>query len=206
MTVTQITELSKSRSKVYLDWEIAFVLYKGELERYHVKEGQELSAEDYDAICRTLLPRRAKLRSMKLLQKREYTTEELRRKLRQGFYPELVIEEALDYVASYHYTDDLRYAVNYMNCHEKDKSRVRIEQDLRKKGISKEILQQAWAEWEAQGGTRDEAAMISSLLEKRHYNPECADYKEQQRTFAFLMRRGFGIEAVSRALSLREGE
>ena len=42
MLVTQVTELSKSRSKVYIDQEFAFVLYKGELRLYHIKEGEEL--------------------------------------------------------------------------------------------------------------------------------------------------------------------
>lgn len=200
MTVTQIAELSKTRSKVYIDHEFAFVLYKGELHLYHIQEGGELSEEDYGTICSRVLPKRARLRAMNLLKSREYTVEELRRKLKQGLYPDPVIEDALEYVASFHYTDDLRYAVNYMTCHEKDKSRRRIAQDLCRRGISKETLEKAWAEWQEQGGEKDEAAMIAALLEKRHYDPSHADRKELQRTFAFLIRRGFSPEAVRRAL------
>ena len=74
MLVTQVTELSKSRSKVYIDQEFAFVLYKGELRLYHIKEGQQLSEEDYRTIMQEVLPKRAKLRAMNLLQGREYTT------------------------------------------------------------------------------------------------------------------------------------
>ena len=43
MLVTQVTELSKSRSKVYIDQEFAFVLYKGELRLYHIKESDRTS-------------------------------------------------------------------------------------------------------------------------------------------------------------------
>lgn len=50
MLVTQVTELSKSRSKVYIDQEFAFVLYKGELRLYHIKEGEPLKEEDYRTI------------------------------------------------------------------------------------------------------------------------------------------------------------
>jgi len=67
MLVTQVTELSKSRSKVYIDQEFAFVLYKGELRLYHIKEGQQLSEEDYRTIMQEVLPKRAKLRAMNLL-------------------------------------------------------------------------------------------------------------------------------------------
>jgi hypothetical protein len=94
MRVTQVTELSKSRSKVYIDQEFAFVLYKGELRLYHIKEGQQLSEEDYRTIMQEVLPKRAKLRAMNLLQGREYTTAQLRTKLQQGFYPAEIIEQA----------------------------------------------------------------------------------------------------------------
>ena len=87
MRVTQIAELSKSRSKVYIEQEFAFVLYKGELRLYHVREGEEISEADYRTIMEEVLPKRAKLRAMNLLKDREYTTARLRRKLEQGFYP-----------------------------------------------------------------------------------------------------------------------
>ena len=108
MLVPQVTELSKSRSKVYIDQEFAFVLYKGELRLYHIKEGQQLSEEDYRTIMQEVLPKRAKLRAMNLLQGREYTTAQLRTKLQQGFYPAEIIEQAIAYVAGFHYIDDLR--------------------------------------------------------------------------------------------------
>lgn len=42
MKVTGVEELSKSRSKVFIDGEPAFVLYRGELRTYGIKEGAEL--------------------------------------------------------------------------------------------------------------------------------------------------------------------
>lgn len=201
MQITQIIELSKSRSKVYIDHEFAFVLYKGELRIYHIREGAELSERDYLQIMREVLPKRAKLRAMNLLKSRTYTTMQLRSKLEQGFYPEEVIEEALAYVAGFHYIDDLRYAVDYITYHEEGKSRKRMEQDLQRKGISKEVIEKAWQTWEADGGMQDEQEMIRKLLEKKHYHPDTADYKEQQRIFAFLMRKGFSGEQIRKAMN-----
>ena len=200
MKVTRILELSKSRSKVYIDEEFAFVLYKGELRLYHVREGEELSEEDYNKIILEVLPKRAKLRAMNLLMGREYTREELRRKLASGCYPEQIIEDALDYVESYRYIDDGRYALSYITYHEEDKNRRQIEQKLMQKGISKDTLEKAWQEWEEKGGRQDEQAMIEKLLQKRHYMRETADIKEQQRTYAFLMRKGFSSEAIRSAI------
>ena len=200
MKVTQIVELSKSRSKVYIEQEFAFVLYKGELRLYKIKEGEEIDEKDYQMIMKEVLPKRAKLRAMNLLKSREYTTASLRAKLKQGLYPDEIIEEALAYVASYHYTDDVRYAVGYMNCHEQDKSRKRIEQDLLKKGIDKKTLEEAWKQWEEQGGEKDEQSMIAKLIEKKHYDVSTASMQEQQRMYGFLMRKGFSSEQVIKAL------
>ena len=204
MKVTQVEKVSKTRSKVYLDGEFAFVLYKGELRLYHVREGEEFSEQDYRTILEKVLPKRAKLRAMNLLQKRAYTVEELRRKLRQGYYPASVIEKALSYVAAYRYTDDVRYAEDYIAGYAESRSRRRIEQDLMAKGISKDTLAKAWQNWQDKGGVQDEQTQIGILLQKRHYDPESADRKEQQRTYAFLMRKGFSGEAVRRALRAEE--
>ena len=201
MQVTRIEELSKTRCKVYIEQEFAFVLYKGELRRYHVREGEELSHESYNTIMTEVLPRRAKLRAMNLLQRRDYTMAQLGIKLSQGFYPEQVTQEALEYVASFRYTDDLRYATDYIRCKEQSRSRRRIEQDLQNKGISKEIIRTAWENWEEQGGIQDEEEMIRNLLIKRGYNGESADHRRRQKEAAFLMRKGFSGETIRRVLS-----
>ena len=200
MKVTRIEEWTKSRSKVYLDEEFAFVLYKGELRQYHLVPGEEILPEDHEMIMTQVLPKRAKLRAMNLLKNKEYTVKQLQDKLLEGGYPERVVREALDYVAKFHYTDDLRYAVAFITCHEGTRSRRRMEQDLLGRGIDRDTLEQAWREWEEQGGRQDEQAMIRELLEKRGYDSEKADIKEKQRQGAFLMRRGFSGEQVRKAL------
>lgn len=200
MKVTALEELSRSRSKVYIDGEFAFVLYKGELRLYHLRVGEEIAQKDYDEIWNEVLPKRAKLRAMNLLAKREYTEKQLFDRLKAGFYPQEIIREALEYVAGFHYTDDLRYACDYIAGHEDSRSRRRIEQDLIGKGIDKHTLERAWARWEEQGGCQDEAAMIRALLKKRGYDAESAEIRERQKTYAFLMRKGFSGEAVRKAL------
>ena len=71
MTVTAIREITKSRVLVSVDETFAFVLYKGELRSYGLKEGQEITEEAYRDIMENLLPRRAKLRAMNLLKNRD---------------------------------------------------------------------------------------------------------------------------------------
>ncbi len=201
MIVTQIIELSKNRSKVYIDQEFAFVLYKGELRLYHLKEDTEIAQEDYRIIRDEVLPKRAKLRAMNLLQKKSYTEKQLRDKLLEGLYPEEIIDEAISYVKSYHYLNDYQYALDYIEYNAENKSLRRIEQDLYRKGIDKAIWNQAKNTWESDGGSQDEQKMLAQLLEKKHYNRNCDD-KEKQRIYAFLLRKGYSSNSVLKAMRL----
>ena len=117
MQVTKLLPLDKKRSRVWLDEEFAFVLYKGELRRFNIREGGELNEKDYIEIVHTLLPKRAKLRAMNLLKSHTYSVKQLEDKLREGFYPEEIISEAIQYVSSYGYLDDLRLCEEYIRVH-----------------------------------------------------------------------------------------
>jgi len=203
MLVTQISEISNSRCKVYIDQEFAFVLYKGELCLYKVAEGKEITQKVYDELMNVVLPKRAKLRAMNLLQKRAYTEKQLRNKLAEGFYPEGIMDEAITYVKSFHYVDDYQYAIDYITSYETRKSCKKLEMELITKGVSKMVIEDAFREWENRGGTQDEVAMIQKLLEKKHYSPECG-LKEKNRICSFLLRRGFPVDKVHEAMRISE--
>ncbi len=202
MTVTQLTALGKGRYKVYIEDRPAFVLYRGELNRLGIREGEEITEGNLREIQEEILPLRAKKRAMNLLQKREYTTAALREKLRDGEYPEACVEEAVAYVESYGYVDDLRYARDFIVYNLDRKSRMRIEQDLMRKGIQKDSVRAVFEELEEEGTRQDEASMIRTLLDKKKYDAKNADVQEKQRMYAFLYRKGFHADAINRALLL----
>ena len=201
MLVTQISEASKSRSRVYLDGQFAFVLYKGELRQFQIRENQELSDESYRQIMTQILSKRAKLRSMNLLQFRDYTRKQLEDKLKQGDYPKECIEEAVAYVESYGYIDDRRYAKDYIEYHIQTKSRTRIETDLLRKGIAKDVIGEAFEELGNMGVEQDERAIIYDLLQKKKYCADTATEQERQKMYGFLYRKGFSPETIMHVLS-----
>ena len=57
MTVTKIEAVpnSKNKYKIYVDEQFAFVLYKGELSRYKIKEDVEVSQELIEEIKNELV-------------------------------------------------------------------------------------------------------------------------------------------------------
>lgn len=202
MIVTQMTALSRGRYRVAMEDGTAFVLYRGELAKLDIREDMDISDRILCRIREEILPLRAKKRVMNLLQRRDYTAAGLRDKLREGSYPEACIEEAIAYVASYGYVDDARYAEEFICCHIEQKSRMRIEQDLLKKGISKVLIDEAFEKLAAEGTNQDEERMICALLQKKNFDHRTATEKEKRRMYAFLYRRGFHAEAIAKALLL----
>ncbi len=200
MTVTDLVELDKKRCIVYLDGEFAFVLYKGELRDYGIKQNAEVDDESYRAITEELLPKRATKRAMNLLQKKDYTEKKLRDKLAEGMYSDECIDAAIEYVKSYRYLDDERFARDYIVYHMEMRSKNRIVQDLMGKGISKELTERLMLEiYEDEADVDVEQEQIKKLLVKKHYDKDM-EFKDKQKIIAFLLRRGYSMDSVRRAL------
>lgn len=198
--VAEIRKLTGGRYLVILESGQKFSLYRKELDNCGIVEESELSEAVLDRIFNEILPGRARLRVMHLLEKMDRTEFQIREKLRQSGYPEEIIDDAVDYVKNYHYIDDLRYAQNYLETHAAAKSLRQMEQDLYEKGISKDLVAQAVSEIEAP----DEESQIRELLKKKNYIPGQNDRKMQQKIYAFLMRRGYEASAISRVMKLEE--
>lgn len=200
MLVTEIAEITKSKVKICIDYQISFALYKGELRKYGIKKEEELSEEIYNMILKEVLPKRAKLRCMNLLKSRDYTKFQLEQKLKQNNYPEEVIAEALRYVQSYGYIDDIRYAKNYIISANNSKSRKQITLDLMRKGISKEDIETAYGLCEEEEPLVEEKALIEKLLVKKHYCRQEATLQERQKIIRFLFRKGFSLDKIYKAV------
>ena len=201
MIVTDIVDITKSRSRIYLDGEFAFVLYKGELRFYHIAIGAKVTEEDYEEILRTLLPKRAKKRCLMLLQKKDYTEEELRRKLREGEYPASCIDEAIEYVKGYHYVDDFRYCMSYISCYGGRCSRQQMVSRLLAKGVAKDCILRAYEECMDKGEVSSEEELIYAVLDKKHFDISTANYKARQKMYRHLLYKGFSADCVSRILN-----
>lgn len=200
MEITKLQWLDKKKCIVYIDYEIAFVLYKGDLRKYDLKEGEAFTKETMHEIMHQLLPKRAKLRLLHLLEKRDYTEQQLRRKLIEGKYPEKVIEEAIAYVKEYGYVNDENYARRYFECYGGRKSKGEIRRKLREKGISSAVIAAATEEWLDAGGGRNEDGIIETLLIKRHFDVHCHEWKEWNKQEMYLLGKGFEKTAVRRVM------
>ena len=202
MTVTGITEVSNARVQIAINGEAAFTLYKGEVRSFHLKEGEDIPEEVYREIMETILPKRAIKRAMNLLKVRAYTVKQLTDKLKDSGYPEMIVEEAINYVSSFGYLNDGQYALDYIEYYKESKSRMKIFNSLIQKGISKEIVEESWEKSTEDDNRNLEQEQILTWMKKKNFNPSEASYEEKQRFSAFLYRKGFQIDSIRCALSL----
>ncbi len=200
MIITDIVEVTGTKAKVCVDNGVTFMLYKGEIQKFSLEKDGLLPEELYDKIINEILLKRAKLRCMNLLKNRDYTVYQLVAKLRQGGYPEAVIEGATAYVASFGYIDDFRYARTYIMSAGQTKSRRQIERNLLQKGISKEQICAAYAQCSVEEDTTQEQKLIEKLLEKKRFDSQNATYADRQKIAAFLYRKGFSMDDINHAI------
>lgn len=200
MVVTGIEEMGRTRCRVHLEEGQSFVLYRGELTRYGIRKGQELAEETRQEILREVLGKRSRLRCMNLLKSMDRTESQLREKLALGGYPSEVIDQAIAYVKSYGYVDDERYARQYLECYRGRKSRQQIRQELRRRGISRELIQMA----EEAEEPADEKAMIRRWIAKKKIDLNKAGSSDLRKLYMFLMRKGFASGDISKVLKEAE--
>lgn len=199
MLVTKIEAVTKTKYKVFLDEQFAFVLYKGELSRYYIKDEAEVTPEVYAKIREEVVLKRAKLRVMHLLQDMDRSEEQLRLKLKQSLYTEDIIEAALQYVKSFGYIDDSNYARRFVESRKKTKSKKEIYAALCQKGIDKYTIQEAL---ELCYKDVDEKDAIQKLIEKKHVEIDNMSDKEKKKICEYLMRKGFRYDDICRVIQV----
>ncbi len=192
MIVTELISQKSGRVKVCLDNGLVFPLYRKEVQHYKLRAGEEIPEEVWEEIKTEVLIKRARKRLLYLLQRADQTEKQLRDKLARDGYPEDVAEDAVNYVKSYHYIDDLRYACTYINYHQEQKSCFQLKRALQEKGIGRDVIEEAFeSEYRA-----DEFQIALRMAQKKHYDFSGGDPKCREKLYRLLAGKGFSPDVI----------
>ncbi len=194
--IESIEAKGKNKYEIHLEDGVDFVLYKSEVRKFGLEVGLEVGDDLFADLLREVFIPRAKSRAMHLLEKKDYAKRELGRKLSMSGYPREAVDEAVAYVESFGYVDDERLCKSYIHYYESSKSRMRIKQDLLKKGVDRDLIEEC-LESELE---QSQEELIERLLQKKHYDRELSDRAEREKMFRYLAQRGFDSADISRAL------
>ncbi|MCI6018194.1 MAG: recombination regulator RecX [Clostridiales bacterium] len=191
MQITQIEWITKTKARIYLDEEAAFILKAADIKAYDLKEGHALSLEAYTDLYENVLLKQARLKALNLLKMRDYSEFELHAKIQREFSSAALADSAVDYVKSYHYIDDMRYARNYVTYHAAGDSRRILIQKLRSKGISDDMINTVLDENPA-----DEKQQILDIITKKFGDYSQATPQKRQKILNFLLRKGYSYSDI----------
>jgi regulatory protein len=135
-----------------------------------------------------------------LLARRDYSTRELRQKLKERGFLEHAIEPVLIDLEETRKLDDQRYGANVVATRSRRAyGPARIRNELRRKGVAAEAIEIAMA-----GGEGEESPDYFQLARDariRKFGPELpTDRKEKARQARFLQYRGFSTDHIRAAL------
>lgn len=191
MKVISIEALN-SKMKVLVDEDLCFSLYKSEIKRLKIEVNMEITNEQLVEIYGILF-KRGKERALYMLDKAYKTEKEIRDKLKTGFYPEEVIDKIIDWLISYNFVNDSRYASLYVDFKHNNKSKKQIYMDLMKKGISKEIINEALEQI-------DDSDSLEKIINKRISKYDLNDKKSLYKFYNYLVSKGYDYSKVKDAL------
>ena len=163
-----------------------------------LQPGGELDEEQIQEIIDGIICRRARLRAMNLLKSRDYTEKVLKRKLKDSMYPDEAIDNAVNYVKSYGYIDDCRYAENYIRSNKNIRSRKEIRIKLLERGITPDVIEAAFEE-EGDSG-EEETELIKKIINKKLRSIDVSDPTARRRLIAQMYAKGFSAEKTEQIL------
>lgn len=201
MIITKIEKQknNEKRYSIFLDYEFAFGIDEIDLLYFKLKENEELSEEKYKYIFNNILLKKAKDKALKYLSYKMRSEKQVKEKLLEDDFPQIIINKVINTLKKYNYINDDIFAKAFI----KDKINLKgygifkITYELKMLGISEEIFNKYL---EDENFFNEEEKAIE-LLEKKIKRIDYIDFKERQKLYAYLARRGFSFETINKALN-----
>ncbi|MBL8269904.1 regulatory protein RecX [Steroidobacter sp.] len=134
--------------------------------------------------------------AVRLLSRREHSTEELKRKLAARGYPEASIAAVLDKLGKKNWVSDERFAANYVHHHaRRGQGPMRIRAELRQQGITDSQIQQ-----KISGGEQDWNGRAAEVRRRKFGAELPRTAAERAKQARFLQYRGFNSDQIRAAL------
>ena len=200
-TITSIEKYKGSTMRVDLDEGEPLFINVDVLNEYHLQKDITLPEAAIEEIIHSNDFRRAKERALYLLDERDYSYIELYRKLERN-YPEDICLEVCNRLSEIGCINDGRYSERLAEhyCVTKRFGLRRAREEMRKRGISNELITEALYPYEDTVPER-----ITELIDKK-YARYLTDEKGVQKVKAALVRQGYSFSEVNKALSEYEYE
>lgn len=195
MKITNIKPQVKrqERYSVYVDQKYTFSLGELELLNCGLRINQELNQKELDQLQDTAKLDKAYDRALNYLAIRQRSEWELRTYLKRKDYEPELIEQILNKLSVHNYIDDKKFATAWVNTRRllKTTSKRRLQQELRAKRVSNDIIQQVLTEDQ----TNDQDTLRRLIERKQHR------YPDKLKLIQYLSRQGYNYDDIKSAIA-----
>ena len=192
---------NKDKVHIMIDGEYKFTVDESYFVLLGLWQNKEIDEEQLEDLSQLVNVRRAYNQAVSFLSRRNHYERELRMKLSQKGYS-VGVDEAIEKLKEHGYIDDLLFAKSYINelVRLKGFAKNRIVLELKRKGVSNDIIDEALCEFEFSEST------ITDII-RRKYMRYLSDEKGVKRTVNALLRMGYSYSEIKDALkSIAEQE
>jgi regulatory protein len=153
-------------------------------------------------------PEGAREAALRLIERMRRTRSDLERRLRDKGFEAADVEQVLDRLAAVGLVDDVEYARAFLagRWGRRAAGWRKLENDLRRRGISPEHIAAGRARLEVEKGPTDEVGMARRVIEQAARRYAALEPNERKRKlWALLARRGFATDVIAEAVGRGPG-
>lgn len=184
--IVSIEQVGKGKYMITDETRGFVCLYYREMKGLDFEVGKACTVEQW-AIAKKSVVTRGKKRVFHLLARKDYTEHEITTKLVKEHYDGDDVQYILDYFKGLGYIDDSNYVIKYYKCYKESRSKRVIEQKLKLKGISNEMLKDVLMEEVGE----DDAYNAAKRQAVKKYGGKELSRDNYPKMIQFLMRKGF---------------
>ena len=186
MLITKLELLKKSRYRVQIDEEEEWILPPEVVKEQGLKENREIPEDVYAFLYEEYVYQPAVHKALNLLERKDYTQQEIYERLLCAGYPADAATDAVAYLRSHGYLDDRRFVKQYLDWHAEGKSREMVFRILQAKGLDRDLIRSCMDEWE-----RDDQTQIRKIYQSKFSDRDPADFAQREKIFQYFLRKGY---------------
>jgi len=194
MKVTAIKQQvkQKDRYSIFVDGKYSFSLSEGALLDNQLNIGQELDDRQLKELKRQSADDKVYNLALRYVAIRMRSEWEIHSYLERKKVSPALVNTILNRLSDYGYVDDKKFAEAWVNNRRllRPTSLRKLQQELRTKRVSSEVIEQVLA-----GGETDELAVLRDLVAKKR-----ARYPNRLKFMQYLARQGFGYSDIKAVL------
>jgi len=196
MKITSIKKQQKRnmRYSVFVDGEYSFSLSESGLLNAGLRLGQEITSEELNKLKENSSQDKAYARALDLIARRPRSEWEMRDYLKRKGYDSEQTIQVITKLAEFKYLDDADFARRWVANRRllKATSKRKLQQELRQKRISDQIINQVLEQDET-----DDKSALRDLIERKRRQTK---YQDNQKLMQYLSRQGFNYGDIKEIL------